>query len=211
MQKKDKPEDHGPDTEDHAKAADLFRAAMQDVAPLQAKQRAVLRKDDTGSLVKAAARRQALAQPAPALDPNPFQLTEVPQLQPYDVLAWKKTGVQEAVFRKLRQGRYPVEDSLDLHRHSVRQARTALFAFLQQALARGQRMVLVLHGRGERGATPARIKSHVAFWLPQHPDVIALHSAQRQQGGTGALYVLLRKPEAARADNAERHGGRGPA
>ncbi len=188
----------------------LFQAAMADVAPLPSRRRQHLkRKADKSDVLRAQlARNSAEAETPPALDPNPFRSVNVLQLQPYDVLGWKKDGVQEAVYRKLRLGRYTVDDTLDLHRHTVKEARQALYSFLQQAMAAQRRTLLVLHGRGERSPTPARIKSHVAHWLPQHPEVIALHSAQRNQGGTGAVYVLLRKPPEARELNRERHGGK---
>jgi len=66
--------------------------------------------------------------------------------------------------------------------------------------------VLISHGRGERSPTPARIKSYVAQWLSQVPDLIAWHSAARHHGGTGAVYVMLRKSPEAREAARERHG-----
>jgi DNA-nicking Smr family endonuclease len=139
-------------------------------------------------------------------DANYFTLGEVPQLQPYDTLSWKKDGVQIEVFSKLRAGRYAIDGRLDLHRHTVKEARQALFDFLELARGRGWRTVLVSHGRGERSPTPARIKSYVAHWLSQVPDLIAWHSAARQHGGTGSVYVMLRKSPEAREAARERHG-----
>ncbi|MCP3697653.1 MAG: DNA endonuclease SmrA, partial [Aliivibrio sp.] len=52
---------------------------------------------------------------------------------------------------------------------------------------------------------PALIKSHVAQWLPQIKEVMCVHSAKTQHGGTGAVYVLLRKSEAKKLDNREKH------
>jgi len=99
-----------------------------------------------------------------------------------------------------------MEGSLDLHRHTVREAREALFRFVNQALTRGWRTVLVSHGRGERSPTPGRIKSHVAHWLTQIPEVIAFHSAAPRDGGTGAVYVMLKKTAEAREQTREQHG-----
>ncbi|MFM7275513.1 MAG: Smr/MutS family protein, partial [Gammaproteobacteria bacterium] len=50
---------------------------------------------------------------------------------------------------------------------------------------------------------PALLKSCIAFWLPQLPEVLAFHSAPRHLGGTGATVVLLRKSERARQENFE--------
>ena len=190
---------------------DFFREAMSDVAPLQGKQRV----RPTGGPIEATPaqlerRESALGNhDRKVADPNYLTVGEVPQLQPRDILEWKKDGVQNAVFARLKAGKYPVEASLDLHRHTVREARAAVFRFLNLAMAKGWRMVLIAHGRGEHSATPARIKSYVAAWLAEVPEVIAFHSAQNSQGGTGACYVLLKKSPQAREDNREQHGGKG--
>ena len=67
------------------------------------------------------------------------------------------------------------------------------------------RCLLILHGKGERSTPRALLKSHVSAWLPQLPAVMAMHSAERRHGGSGALYVLLRKSERKKAENRERH------
>jgi len=67
------------------------------------------------------------------------------------------------------------------------------------------RCLLILHGKGERSTPRALLKSHVSAWLPQLPSVMAMHSAERRHGGSGALYVLLRKSERKKAENRERH------
>ncbi len=141
-----------------------------------------------------------------AEDANPLTLGEVALVNPRDTLAWKKDGVQNEVFKKLRNGGYRLDARLDLHRHTVREARSALFDFFALARRKGWRTLLIAHGRGEKSATPARIKSFVAHWLGQIPDVIAFHSAARQHGGTGAVYVMLKKTPEAREEARERHG-----
>ncbi|NJN52019.1 MAG: hypothetical protein HC809_09830, partial [Gammaproteobacteria bacterium] len=60
--------------------------------------------------------------------------------------------------------------------------------------------------RGERSATPARIKSYVVHWLGEMQEVLAYHSAERRHGGAGSVYVLLKKSASARELNRERHG-----
>lgn len=191
-----------------AEAADLFREAMSDVVPLTQKRVAPIseRDDPSPSQLErreaAEGRRPGVASP----DPNFLTLAEVTPLAPRDTLAWKKDGVQNEVFRKLRLGGYGVDGKLDLHRHTVREARQAVFDFFALARRKGWRTLLIAHGRGERSATPARIKSYVAHWLGQLPDIIAYHSAAPHQGGTGAVYVMLRKSPEAREAARERHG-----
>ncbi|MCC5873866.1 MAG: DNA endonuclease SmrA [Gammaproteobacteria bacterium] len=186
---------------------ELFAEEMAGVQPLPADGRAQPPGQPGEPTPAQLARRRA----AEALegDRNPLTLGEVPQVAPFDELAWKNDGVQEGVYRKLRLGRYPLQATLDLHRMTVREAREALYGFILEALAMNLRTVLITHGRGERSATPARIKSYVARWLEDMPEVLAFHSAQRPHGGYGATYVLLRKSAEKRNDNRERFARRG--
>ena len=139
-------------------------------------------------------------------DPNYLYTGEVRSMDPYERFEWKKDGVQPAVFQKLKSGGYPVEGRLDLHRRTVEEARDAVYRFLSVCRGRGWRCVAILHGRGLRSPTPARIKSYVAHWMRQAPEVIACSSAPPRQGGTGAVFVLLRKSATRREENRERHG-----
>ncbi len=207
----DRPERHSDQRSDApadgGDAESLFREAMSDVVPLD--QKRIEPEPERPGLTPAQRERREAAEgraAAGAVDPNYLTLGEVPLLHPRDTLAWKKDGVQHEVFKKLKAGRYPVEGQLDLHRHTVREARKAMFEFLELCRRRGWRTVLISHGRGERSPTPARIKSFVAHWLGQVPDVIAYHSAARHQGGTGAVYVMLKKSPEARELARERHG-----
>lgn len=197
---------------------DDFREAMSDVDPLavkaqkkaehQAQQIEAKREmPQAVSLTQLERRYAALGiERTPKVDPNPLTLAEVPQLAPRDVLEWKKDGVQRQVFTRLKNGQYPIEGSLDLHRLSVRESRDAVFKFFHLAQAKGWRMVLIAHGRGEQSATPARIKSFVIHWLGQMPEVIAYSSADRRHGGTGAVLVLLKKSAAAKEATREAFG-----
>ncbi|MFH7566452.1 DNA endonuclease SmrA [Oceanimonas smirnovii] len=150
-----------------------------------------------------AARRKAAETSAEAALPL-LSLDHVALLRPDDMVSYKKPGVQEGVFKKLRLGKYPCDARLDLHHHSVEKARDALLNFLQGCLRRNLRAVMIVHGKGERSQPPALLKSYVSGWLPQLPEVLACHSALHQHGGSGCLYVLLRKSEQAKQDTRER-------
>ena len=184
---------------------ELFRAAMSDVARLKVAPKPPTPR--TGPTLSQRARREGVeTERAEAVDPNYLTLGEVKQLAPHELVSWKKDGVQEGVFKKLRLGQYPLEGRLDLHRKTVKESRDELFGFVRMAQARGWRCVLINHGRGERSPTPARIKSYVIAWLAQIPEVLAYHHPERRHGGAGAVYVLLRKSAALREENRERHG-----
>ena len=186
----------------------LFLAEMNGVAPLAESHLRVRAESPEAPSLAQLARRQAAANTAK--DNNTLTLGEVPPIDPFDEIAFKRDGVQTGVYRKLRLGRYPQEATLDLHRMTVREAREAVWRFVHDAQRAGLRSVVITHGRGDRSETPGRLKSYVAHWLPTLPLVLAFHSAQRHHGGYGACYVLLRKNAEKRQDNRERHARRTP-
>ena len=96
--------------------------------------------------------------------------------------------------QQLKRGRIGWEAGLDLHGHTLEEAREELEAFLRDAAARRRRCVLVVHGKawGTTRDYPV-IKSHVNAWLREWPSVLAFCSANAVDGGTGAVYVLLRR------------------
>ena len=173
---------------------DDFEKAMADVQPLAPSRRRAnaAPPERLSPSAEAARRAAALGETDPAAS-NPLTEGEVPSVEPHAVLSWKQDGVQNGVFERLRTAQYPLAGELDLHGHTVAEARERVYHFLTEQRARGHRAVLIAHGRGERSATPARLKSFLAHWLTELPMVIAFHSALPRQGGTGAVYVLLKK------------------
>lgn len=109
-------------------------------------------------------------------------------------LLYVRPGLQHAVVRKLRRGQYAVEAELDLHGYIVPQAREALDKFLRNARALGKRCVRIVHGKGRssEGKMPV-LKGKVNHWLRQKDSVLAFCSAIPRDGGTGAVYVLLKR------------------
>jgi DNA-nicking Smr family endonuclease len=87
-----------------------------------------------------------------------------------------------------------VEAELDLHGKTAREARRAIVGFLETCREQGRRCVRVIHGKGQ-GSREGRavIKWEVDRWLREHDQVMAFSSARPRDGGTGALYVLLRR------------------
>lgn len=187
-------------------ADDAFREAMQDVAPINKGRRRAQKSAQEVSLAQLRRRDAAEGKGTEEADPNYLTLSDVPLRQPLEYLEWKKDGVQNAVFSKLRHGGYPIDEQLDLHRKTVKEARAAVFQFLKVASAREWRCVCIAHGKGELSRTPGRLKSYLAAWLEQHHEVNAYCSAQRQHGGVGATYVLVKKSMASKERNREQHG-----
>ncbi len=105
-----------------------------------------------------------------------------------------RPGLQHNVMRKLRRGQFSVGAELDLHGLTVELARRELAGFLLDALDSGIRCVRVIHGKGRRSSGKGPVlKGKVDRWLRQRDEVLAYCSARPMDGGTGALYVLLRR------------------
>ncbi len=111
-----------------------------------------------------------------------------------DELLFVRGGVQRNIFRKLRRGEYLVEQELDLHGHRVLQARETLGQFLRDARLHNRRCVRIIHGKGLRSpAKESILKKKVYHWLKQRDEVLAFCTARSFDGGTGAIYVLLKR------------------
>ena len=104
-----------------------------------------------------------------------------------------RPGLQRKHVKKLRRGQLSIDAEADLHGMRAREAEGALDAFLRECQERRLRCVRVIHGKG-RGSHggQAVLKWEVDRWLRHHPAVMAFCSAQPRDGGTGAVYVLLR-------------------
>ncbi|MEN9464624.1 MAG: hypothetical protein RL217_805 [Pseudomonadota bacterium] len=171
-----------------------FADEMQDVAPLKHTEKVELRK---GSLDKATAAIRRMAaqteQTAAAFAPG---LVEIKKVEAQDAVGFKRPGIQDGVYRKLRLGRYEIEARLDLHQMRVEHAEREVQHFLRDCLEHDIRTVLIMPGKGDRSLdNPAVLKSHLVHWLTETETVQAFHTAQPQHGGTGAFYVLLRKSD----------------
>lgn len=184
---------------------DLFFQEMQGVKPIQTKARVQLAKADL-SKANAAARKLAAEKQAEVADKNHLQTSEVKRIGPHDILGYKRPGIQDGVFRKLRLGKYEIEARLDLHRRTVEQARSELFRFIHDCMDHDIRCILILPGKGDRNIEdPGILKSYLVHWLEDLDDVQAFHTAQKHHGGSGAFYVLLRKSERKKQEARERY------
>ncbi|MGF1773729.1 DNA endonuclease SmrA [Vibrio wakamikoensis] len=181
---------------------DLFQQMMGDVKPIQ-HDTVELKKSHQVSDAQIAKRQAALW--LSEQDPEYLSIDYAPMVKPDDIIEFKRDGVQEGVYRKLRLGKYPLQAKLDLHRRTLKEARDEVIKFLQQCMRMDIRTVIIVHGRGERSNPPALMKSYLANWLTQIKDVQCVHSAQRFHGGSGAVYVMLRKSQEKKLENRERH------
>lgn len=109
----------------------------------------------------------------------------------------RRVDLPPDVLRKLRRGVLPIDARLDLHGLGAGPARSAVEKFLREKHARGERCVLVVHGKGEHSPRGVGVlRGEIAAWLSQSAaseHVAAFATATDGDGGEGAVYVLLRR------------------
>lgn len=113
-----------------------------------------------------------------------------------EYMAGPCSGRADYLSDALHQGRFAIQDHIDLHGLGVDGAETALKHFFKRSLATGKRGLLIVHGRGLRSPVEPVLKNCVKQWLTRGPFrrwVAAFASARAFDGGTGATYVLLRR------------------
>lgn len=108
----------------------------------------------------------------------------------------RRVDVPPKLVRDLRRGVLPVDGKLDLHGHTAETARETLLEFLKSKRANGERVVLVIHGKGHHSPGGGVLRGEIAAWLSQgraREHVAAFATAPEEDGGAGAVYVALRK------------------
>ena len=105
-----------------------------------------------------------------------------------------KSGIQQIVLRRIRNGQIPVEGELDLHGLGLREAEIRLQTFLQSSRTERQRLVRVIHGKGHGSPNQESIlRAKVSEWLSESDWVLAFCPAGPCDGGSGAVRVLLKR------------------
>lgn len=106
-------------------------------------------------------------------------------------LSYRLATLQHRVFEQLKTGNLRWYEAVDLHGCTVEQARSAVLQIVEMARTENQNVIKIVHGKGPQ----AILKTYVNSWLRQHRDVLAFVSAPPDQGGTGAVLVLLKRAE----------------
>jgi len=151
-----------------------FEAAMRGIEPI----------GDSRRRPRPTRKRSQSARPSPE-----FEVT-----QEGSRIYGLRRGASASELEKLRQGDYSPQNRLDLHGMAADAAREQVFRFTRQAHRSGLRCVVIVHGRGLRSPAGAVLKDLVPQWLTQLPiarEVAVFASAPRDQGGDGALLLLL--------------------
>ena len=192
------PSDHDP--QDLSPDPD-FRSALGKVSALKKTGRqttpAVKGIDALSTATRRAAAIEQVQEKA-ALGEQGFELIESEQS-----ISYSRVGLDSGSLRRLSHGHMRPTLTLDLHGYHVEAARDSVWQAVKHGQAEGDRCLLIVHGKagagykdesGEiTGAGQALIKSHVNHWLQQLDGVLAFTSALPKDGGSGALYVLLKK------------------
>lgn len=106
-------------------------------------------------------------------------------------LSYRIATLQHKVFEDLKAGNLRWFEAVDLHGCTIEEARMAVLQIIQIAKDENQTVIKIVHGKGP----DAVLKTYVNGWLRQHRDVLAFVSAPENQGGTGAVLVLLKRAE----------------
>lgn len=105
-------------------------------------------------------------------------------------------GLDRRTAERLRRGQLPIDGKIDLHGMRQDAAYAALSRFLDRAIAQGQRVLLVVTGKGDSRQEGGVLRRMLPLWLDEgrHRDaILTLRSAHRQHGGEGAYYLMLRR------------------
>ena len=166
----------------------LFREAMRDVRKLPSTVAARPRpKPPPEARFTRADQKSVLAESL--LDPE-----DPAVLETGDELRFRRPGISEAVLKRLRRGEFAVDAEIDLHGMTAVEARAAMKTFLEQAIGRHMTCVRIVHGKGRRsGPRGPVLKNVVNLWLQRTNAVLAFGSPPPVHGGSGAVYVLLKR------------------
>ncbi|MFV5592343.1 Smr/MutS family protein [Acinetobacter junii] len=179
--------------EEEMEDTELFKKALTGVKPI-----------DNGNIAQIKPKRvkkidaQTLAKRAAAEGSAEQELTEISDTQAIlnpvasqAALSYRIATLQHKVFEDLKAGKIRWFEAVDLHGCTVEQARAAVLQIIQMAKEENQNVIKIVHGKGPE----AILKTYVNGWLRQHRDVLAFVSAPENQGGTGAVLVLLKRAE----------------
>ena len=165
----------------------LFRQEMGDVVPLKTTPTTDSKAPRTPNRVrKQETISSAFVQPFPSLADDETHITAD------DGSTHRRNGVQKKILQKLKRGRFPVKDQLDLHSMTMETGHQALLDFIAGAQCSTLECVRIIHGKGLRSESLPRLKIMTQQVLREHPQVLAFTACKPADGGAGAVDVLLK-------------------
>lgn len=182
----------------------VFRNAVSDVKPLkQTKQTRhqpkieIKETEITTPIEKKPIKKVRLRPQGPLEEKITFQfMDKQSEVTGDENMTFSRPGLQHKRFTQLRQGKTPIEATLDLHEHTTDEAIHATDTFLKHCHQKNFRSLCIIHGKGHYSAdNKPVIKNLLNQYLRQHPLVLAFHSTKKKHGGTGAIYVLIKSKD----------------
>ncbi len=178
----------------------LFQAEMRNVVRLKP----INRHDFAGD--KSAARDEILREKSHEILPEKsvslsldadcsaaIQPVSIDQTNQGEQVLFARGGLQKKVIRSLKRGEIAVQSECDLHGLRGHEVTQTLENFIDHASRCGHRCVTIIHGKGNRSESrDGVLKPLTIKWLKECARVQGFCSAQQKDGGTGAVYVLLR-------------------
>ncbi len=111
-----------------------------------------------------------------------------------EYVEWLHPGFSDHLLNDLHDGRYSVQDTLDIHGLILDEAEIEVDRFIRKSITKSLRCIKIIHGRGLRSPNGPVLKSAVVHWLSRRfrKYIMAFVTARRCDGGLGALYILLK-------------------
>lgn len=170
----------------------LFRHAVKGVSPLKPAKKPIKSAQKKypakrkNKIVKIKSNNDSIGEPPIFSEPIVLSAEEN--------LFFAKSGLQHRLIQKMKKGQIQLEANIDLHRLTLKEAYIRVSHFIDACSKKHKRWICIIHGKGNysKGGVPV-LKSFLNQWLREHPKVLAFHSATAKNGGTGALYVLLKR------------------
>ncbi len=107
------------------------------------------------------------------------------------IVSHAKSGISRKIINKMKRGNINNVPELDLHGYTAEQACKALSEFIYNE--QFEQFIRIIHGKGYRSDNKMSVlKTQVVNFLKQHPQILAFHSCPIKDGGTGAVFALLK-------------------
>ena len=152
----------------------LFRSAVENIAPMD---------KDRASHQSSSVYKQDIF--------KAYSYITDAELSGSDVVAHSQSGVSTKIIKKMKQGSIGFTPVLDLHGQTVVEACESLSQFMYYH--QNEQFIHIIHGKGYHSEHGLSIlKTQVVSYLKQHPSVLAFNSCPDKDGGTGAVFVLMR-------------------
>ena len=112
----------------------------------------------------------------------------------YELKLSQGIALSKKNIRDFSKGNVFIENKLDLHGFNLVEAKNLLEDFINQSVENGKRLILVITGKGKVGE--GIIKNNIISWLNTKDfrnKILAVNYASKKHGGSGAIYIFLRK------------------